>query len=84
MTSTAAANPLVEFTQDIEPRPIPEALLAARRDVMAAVRELATLKAEVDRYTKRRDSVVAQLGSLRDVIAGFGDDSGSKAGPADR
>ncbi|MEO8638888.1 MAG: hypothetical protein ABI458_03110, partial [Chloroflexota bacterium] len=44
MTSTAAANPLVQFTEDIQPRPIPEALLAARRDVMAAVRELTTLK----------------------------------------
>jgi hypothetical protein len=44
MTSTAAANPLVQFTEDIQPRPIPEALLAARRDLMAAVRELATIK----------------------------------------
>jgi hypothetical protein len=44
MTSTAAANPLIQYTDDIEPRPIPEALLAARRDVMAAVRELATIK----------------------------------------
>ena len=43
MTSTTAADPLVQYTDDIEPRPIPEALLAARRDVMAAVRELATL-----------------------------------------
>lgn len=42
MTSTAT-NPLVQYTEDIAPRPIPEALLAARRDVMAAVRELATL-----------------------------------------
>ncbi len=32
------ADPLVRFTDDIVPRPIPEALLAARRDVMAAVR----------------------------------------------
>src|SRR6185503_13176141 len=50
MTSTAA-NPLVQYTQDIEPRPVPEALLAARRDVMAAVRELATLKdAEMETF----------------------------------
>ena len=39
-----------------------------------AERQLATLKAEVDRYQKRRDSIVAQLGALRDVISGFGDD----------
>ena len=44
MTSTAATNPLVQFTDDIEPRPIPEALIAARRDVMAAIRELATIR----------------------------------------
>jgi uncharacterized protein involved in exopolysaccharide biosynthesis len=37
-------------------------------------RELSDLKAEVDRYQKRRDSIVAQLGALRDVITGFGDD----------
>jgi hypothetical protein len=43
MTSTTAADPLVQYTEDIAPRPIPEALLVARRDVMAAVRELATL-----------------------------------------
>lgn len=43
MKSTAATDPLVQYTDDIEPRPIPEAILAARRDVMAAVRDLATL-----------------------------------------
>ena len=43
MTSTTAADPLVQYTDDIEARPIPESLLVARRDVMAAVRELATL-----------------------------------------
>jgi hypothetical protein len=43
MTSTMANDPLVQYTPDIVPRPIPEALLAARRDVMAAVRDLATL-----------------------------------------
>jgi hypothetical protein len=43
MTSTAAADPLVQYTDDIEPRPIPEALIAARRDVMAAARELASI-----------------------------------------
>jgi uncharacterized protein involved in exopolysaccharide biosynthesis len=40
-----------------------------------AERALATLKAEVDRYQKRRDAIVAQLGALRDVVAGFGDDA---------
>ena len=39
-----------------------------------AERQLAALKAEVDRYQKRRDSIVAQLGALRDVVSGFGDD----------
>jgi hypothetical protein len=43
MTSTMANDPLVQYTPDIVPRPIPEALLAARRDVLAAVRDLATL-----------------------------------------
>ncbi|MBA3688753.1 MAG: DinB family protein [Chloroflexi bacterium] len=43
MASTTTADPLLTYTDDIEPRPIPEALLAARRDVMAAVRELSTL-----------------------------------------
>jgi hypothetical protein len=43
MTSTTAADPLVQYTNDIEPRPIPDALIAARHDVMAAVRDLTTL-----------------------------------------
>lgn len=43
MTAITAADPLVRYTDDIVPRPIPEALVAARRDVMAAVRDLATL-----------------------------------------
>ena len=41
MTSTAATDPLVQYTDDIVERPIPEALAVARRDVMAAVAELA-------------------------------------------
>jgi hypothetical protein len=28
----------------------------------------------VDRLAKRRDAITAQLASLRDVVAGFGDD----------
>lgn len=43
MTSTIANAPLVQYTPDIGERPIPEALLAARRDVLAAVDDLATL-----------------------------------------
>ena len=36
-----------------------------------AERELPRLKAEVDRMTKRRDAITAQLSSLRDVVAGL-------------
>jgi len=36
-------------------------------------RQLAELRAEVDRYQKRRDSIVAQLGELKDVVGGFGE-----------
>jgi hypothetical protein len=43
MTASATADPLEQYTQDIEERPIPEALLATRRDVMAAVKALATI-----------------------------------------
>jgi hypothetical protein len=43
MASTAAADSLIRYTRDIEPRPIPEALLAARREAIAAVSQLATL-----------------------------------------
>ena len=42
MTPTAD-DPLTRYTHDIPARPIPDALLAARRDVMAAVRDLATI-----------------------------------------
>ena len=42
--------------------------------------------AEVDRLTKRRDAITAQLGALRDVVAGFADDPApvpaQKAAPA--
>lgn len=41
--TTATTDPLASFTADITPRPIPEALLAARRDLMAAVRDLASI-----------------------------------------
>ena len=39
-----------------------------------AERELAAIRAELDRLTKRRDAVAAQLGALRDVVAGFTED----------
>ena len=42
-TTPTATDPLVRHTHDIVPRPLPEALLAARRDVMSTVRELATI-----------------------------------------
>ena len=31
----------------------------------------------MDRMTKRRDAITAQLASLRDVVAGFGEDDES-------
>ena len=37
-------GPLLQYTDDIAPRPIPAALLAARSDVMAAVRDLSSIK----------------------------------------
>lgn len=43
MTATITDGPLFQYTDDIAPRPIPDALMAARRDVLAAVRDLATI-----------------------------------------
>lgn len=43
MTAPTTTDPLTRHTNDIVPRPIAEALLAARREVMAAVHDLATL-----------------------------------------
>jgi hypothetical protein len=43
MTTQTADDPLVRFTERVPERPMPDALLAARRDVMAAVRDLATI-----------------------------------------
>jgi DinB superfamily len=43
MTASTTADPLVQYTQDIPERPIPDALLAARGDVMAAIGDLATI-----------------------------------------
>jgi hypothetical protein len=44
MTTPTATDPLVHYTEDIPERPIPDALPAARRDVMAAVADLATIR----------------------------------------
>ena len=43
MTTETTTDPLTRYTDPAYARPIPAALLAARRDVMAAVRELAKL-----------------------------------------
>jgi hypothetical protein len=43
MTSTIANEPLLRYTDDLVERPIPGALIAARRDVLAAVHDLATI-----------------------------------------
>ena len=39
-----------------------------------AERELAAIKAEVERVSKRRDGIVAQLAALKDVVSSFGQD----------
>jgi hypothetical protein len=39
-----------------------------------AERELAAIKAEVDRVSKRRDGIVAQLAALKDVVSSFAQD----------
>lgn len=46
-------------------------------------RALAAIKAEVDRVSKRRDAIVAQLGALKDVVSGFAkDDDGPDETPS--
>ncbi len=42
--------------------------------ILEAQAQLAQIKDEVARMTKRRDSITAQLGALRDVMTGFDDD----------
>ena len=39
-----------------------------------AERELAATRAELDRLRRRRDAITTSSTSLRDVVAGFGDD----------
>jgi len=48
-----------------------------------AERELATIRAEVDRLSRRRDGIIAQLGALKDVVAGFGQDEATEDVTAD-
>jgi hypothetical protein len=43
MTATSTAVPLIQYTADIVARPILQTLIAARRDVTAAVRDRATI-----------------------------------------
>ena len=72
MTSTAT-DPLLQYTDDIAPRPIPEALLAARRDVMAAVRDLATLTdADMENeWAWRGDSEIELRYAFYNVLEAF-------------
>src|SRR4029078_1209147 len=73
MTTTTGNAPLVEYTADITPRPIPEALLAARRDVMAAVRELSTIKdADVEKeWAWKGDSEIELRYAFYNVLEAF-------------
>lgn len=73
MTTTTANDPLVEYTADITPRPIPEALLAARRDVMAAVKDLATLAdADLEKeWTWKGDSAIELRYAFYNVLEAF-------------
>ena len=73
MTSTTADDPLVQYTADIPERPIPEALLAARRDVMAAVRDLATLTdADMENdWAWRGDSEIELRYAFYNVLENF-------------
>ena len=60
MNASTTADPLVQYTQDIPERLIPEALLAARRDVLAAVADLATIQdADLEKvWTWKGDSEI--------------------------
>jgi F0F1-type ATP synthase membrane subunit b/b' len=44
---------------------------------------LAAIKSEVDRVSKRRDAIVAQLGALKDVVSGFGKDEEDAPAPGE-
>ena len=57
-----------------DPRTDPQ-LLDAARAWGAADPDPAT-RAELERLTRRRDAITAQLAQLRDVVAGFGADDG--------
>jgi DinB superfamily len=47
MTATPTTDPLVQYSSDFEPRPISQALLTARRDVLAAAADLATIPDDI-------------------------------------
>jgi vacuolar-type H+-ATPase subunit E/Vma4 len=47
-----------------------------------AERELSAIKAEVERVSKRRDGIVAQLAALKDVVSSFGRDDDNHDEPA--
>lgn len=73
MTSTIPNAPLVQYTHDIVERPIPEALLAARRDVLTAVSDLATLTdADMEReWGWRGDSEIELRYAFYNVLEAF-------------
>jgi len=83
VTSTIANDPLVQFTADIAERPIPEALIAARRDVLAAVGHLGTLTdADMENaWAWKGDSEIELRYAFYNVLEAF-ERAGIDAGPA--
>ena len=73
MTSTIPNEPLVQYTHDIVERPIPEALIAARRDVLAAVHDLAILTdADLEReWAWKGDSEIELRYAFFNVLEAF-------------
>jgi hypothetical protein len=66
-------EPLIAYTADVVARPIPEALLGARREVVAAVRDLATL-ADADMengWTWKGDSEIELRYAFYNVLEAF-------------
>jgi hypothetical protein len=72
MTSTAA-DPLVQFTEGIPERPIPDAHLAARGDVLATVAALATITdADMEKvWTWKGDSEVELRYGFYNILEDF-------------
>ena len=73
MTSTIANEPLLQYTHDLVERPIPEALIAARRDVLAAVSHLATLTdADLEReWAWKGDSSIELRYAFYNILEAF-------------